>query len=65
MLSRGISRGQGEEARAAASLLSTHERERTYFAGSEAEWLGLPEGILRKVFHDNAMRWILGIAPSR
>ena len=60
-----FSRGQGEEARAAASLLSTHEREWTYFAGSEAGSLGLPEGILRKVFHDNAVRWIPGMAPSR
>jgi predicted TIM-barrel fold metal-dependent hydrolase len=54
--------GQGDEARGAASLLSTHEREWNYFSGTEDASLGLPEAVLKKIFHDNAARWIPGIA---
>ena len=53
---------EGDDARAAASLLSTHEREWNYFSGTDEASLGLPESILKKIFHDNADRWIPGIA---
>jgi predicted TIM-barrel fold metal-dependent hydrolase len=52
--------GQGDDARAAKSLMSVHEREWNYFSGT----LGLPEPILRKIFRENAIRWIPGIAPA-
>ena len=48
--------GQGDDARATKSLVSVHEREWNYFSG-----LGLPEPILRKIFRENAIRWIPGI----
>jgi predicted TIM-barrel fold metal-dependent hydrolase len=51
-----------DDARASASLLTTHEREWNYFAGTDEASLGLPESILKKIFHDNAVRWIPGIA---
>lgn len=52
-----FSLGQGDEAKAAKSLLGIHEREWSYFSG-----LGLAEPVLRKVFRENAVRWIPGIA---
>jgi predicted TIM-barrel fold metal-dependent hydrolase len=54
--------GQQDDERAAKSLLSVHEREWNYFAGIRDNALGLPEQILQKVFRDNAVRWIPGIA---
>jgi hypothetical protein len=56
--------GQTDDARAASSLLSTHEREWNYFAGPGDASLGLPESILKKIFHNNAVRWIPGTAPG-
>jgi Amidohydrolase len=32
--------------------------------GREIEGLNLPEPVLRRIFHDNAVRWIPGIAAS-
>lgn len=32
--------------------------------GREIEGLKLPEPVLRRIFHDNAVRWIPGIAAS-
>jgi hypothetical protein len=52
--------GQSDDARAAKSLVSVHEREWDYFSGS----LGLPEPILQKIFRENAIRWIPGIAAA-
>lgn len=56
--------GQGDDERAAKSLLSVHERGCNYFSGSGETALGLPGPILRKIFHDNAVHWIPGIAPG-
>ena len=53
-----------DEARGASSLQGTHDSEWTYFSGSGDEALGLPEGILRKIFRENAVRWIPGITAS-
>ena len=57
-----FSLGQDEE-RSVKSLLSLHEREWNYFSGEGENALGLREPILRKIFRDNAVRWIPGIAP--
>ena len=51
-----------DEARGAASLVATHEREWNFFAGTAEGSLGLPEAVLKKLFHDNASRWIPGTA---
>jgi hypothetical protein len=56
--------GQADDERSAKSLLSVHEREWNYFAGPGENALGLPEPILRKIFRDNAVHWIPGIAPA-
>ena len=32
--------------------------------GKKIEGLALPPGILKKIYHDNAVRWIPGIAPA-
>jgi hypothetical protein len=56
--------GQRDDTTAAKSLLSVHEREWNYFSGAEANALGLSEPILRKIFRENAVHWIPGIAPS-
>jgi predicted TIM-barrel fold metal-dependent hydrolase len=61
--------GNGDDARAAASLEGTHEREWNYFAtdqmvqarGREVKGLALPETALRKIFRENAVRWLPGI----
>jgi predicted TIM-barrel fold metal-dependent hydrolase len=50
---------------------STYARDWKYFAtGEEVQYpggttrgLGLPSAVLRKLYHDNAARWIPGIAP--
>ena len=52
--------GRDDDAKAAQSLLSVHEREWNYFSGD----LGLPEPILQKIFRDNAIRWFPGIAAA-
>ena len=61
--------GDGTDQAAASSLEQTHEREWSFFAedgvvsyrGKEVRGLGLPEAVLRKIFHDNASRWLPGI----
>jgi hypothetical protein len=58
-----FSLGQGDDAKAAKSLVSVHEREWNYFSGAGENALGLPEQILRKIFRENAVHWIPGIAP--
>jgi hypothetical protein len=55
--------GQGDDATRAKSLASVHDREWNYFAGTGESGLALPEPVLRKIFHDNAVKWIPGIAP--
>ncbi|HEY1341674.1 MAG TPA: amidohydrolase family protein [Bryobacteraceae bacterium] len=58
-----------DEARAAQSLKATHDREWNYFAGGETveargrqvQGLALPESTLRKIFRENAVRWLPGI----
>jgi hypothetical protein len=52
--------GQTEDVKAAKALPAVHEREWNYFSGS----LGLPERILQKIFRENAVRWIPGIAAG-
>jgi hypothetical protein len=58
-----------DEERAAGQLLATHDRESNYFATTETiqsrdrqvQGLGLPEGVLRKIFRENAIRALSGI----
>ena len=57
-----FSLGQSDDASAVKSLFSVHEREWNYFSGGGENALGLPEPILRRIFHENAVRWIPGIA---
>jgi hypothetical protein len=33
------------------------------YKGKQARGLSLPEEVLRKIYHDNAVKWIPGIAP--
>lgn len=49
---------QDDESQAVKSLLSIHEREWNYFAGMGENELGLPQPVVRKIFRDNALRWI-------
>ena len=49
-----------DDARAAKSLVSLHQREWNYFSSD----VGLPEPILLKVFRENAIRWFPGITAS-
>ena len=61
--------GAGDDERAANSLESTHDRDWNFFATSETfqqrdrpvQGLGLPERVLRKIFRENAVRWLPGI----
>jgi Amidohydrolase len=46
-----------DDEKGAKSLVSLHEREWNYFSGT----LALPEQILRKIFRENAIRWIPGM----
>jgi len=34
------------------------------YQGHQAQGLGLPEEILRKIFHENAVKWIPGIISN-
>ena len=62
--------GDGDLARAAQSLQGVHDREWAIFSTTgvvqdqknPSPGLGLPESVLKKIFHDNAARWIPGIA---
>jgi predicted TIM-barrel fold metal-dependent hydrolase len=56
--------GRRDDATAAQSLLSTHRRDWNYFSGTGENALGLPDSILRKIFRENAARWIPGAASA-
>ena len=43
-------------------FLATDQKQQ--LRGREIEGLNLPESVLRRIFHDNAVRWIPGIAAS-
>ena len=59
----------GDDARAAASLQRTHDQDWNFFATANAiqyrdrtyTGLNLPEGVVRKIFHGNAVRWFPGL----
>jgi predicted TIM-barrel fold metal-dependent hydrolase len=59
----------GDPAAAARSLQATHDRDWAFFssdekmdyAGRPTQGLALPGGILRKLFRENALRWIPGL----
>jgi predicted TIM-barrel fold metal-dependent hydrolase len=59
----------GDDARAAASLQRTHDQDWNFFATTNAiqyrdrtyTGLNLPEGVVRKIFHGNAVRWFPGL----
>jgi predicted TIM-barrel fold metal-dependent hydrolase len=61
---------EGDPARAATSMQTTHDRDWAFFAsdatmeygGHQTRGLALPDGILRKIFRDNALRWLPGVA---
>jgi hypothetical protein len=64
-----FSLGTGDDRRAAESLQRSHDGDWAFFASSEmlpyrdrqAQGLALPEPVLRKIFRDNAARWLPGI----
>ncbi len=59
----------GDSAAAAKVLQSMHDRDWAFFSGDErmdyaghpTRGLALPEGVLRKLFRENALRWIPGL----
>ena len=59
----------GDPADAARSLRERHDGDWAFFSGGEAmaydgratRGLALPEGVLRKLFRENALRWIPGL----
>ncbi len=61
--------GAGDDAKAAASLQATHDREWNFFAsgdtvetrGRQSKGLELPEAVLRKIFRENAVKTLPGI----
>jgi predicted TIM-barrel fold metal-dependent hydrolase len=61
----------GDAADAARAMQGAHDRDARFFgtsdrmeyAGKPTQGLGLPEPVLRKIFRENAVRWIPGIAP--
>jgi predicted TIM-barrel fold metal-dependent hydrolase len=60
---------EAEPAAAARSLQIVHDRDWAFFSGADemqhdgkpTRGLGLPEGVLRKLFRENALRWLPGI----
>ena len=60
---------EGDPAAAARSLQATHDRDWEFFSGGDAmeydgrptRGLALPDGVLRKIFRENALRWLPGI----
>jgi len=58
-----------DDQRAATSMTTQHDRDYRYFASAESmtygraqvHGLGLPEGVLKKIFRENALRWYPGI----
>lgn len=61
---------EAEPAVAARSLRVVHDRDWAFFSsadpmeydGKPTRGLALPEGVLRKLFRENALRWLPGIA---
>ena len=59
---------EGDPAAAARSLQATHDRDWAFFAGDDrmdyagrpTRGLALPDGVLRKIFRENALRWLPG-----
>jgi hypothetical protein len=59
-----------DDAQAARQLHETHEwdwkflstRDELTYRGQSTRGLGLPEGVLKKIFRENAVRWLPGIA---
>jgi len=59
----------GDTAKAADHLRQTHDWDWNFFAtkgpfdfrGRQVEGLGLPEPVVRKIFRDNALRWLPGL----
>ena len=62
----------GDDGKAAQELEQTHDRDWNFFAtrgtltfrGGEARGLGLPEPVVRKIFRENAVRWLPGITAA-
>jgi predicted TIM-barrel fold metal-dependent hydrolase len=62
----------GNDKDAAQELLRTHERDWTFLATSDTlsyrdrqvQGLGLPETVVRKIFRENAVRWLPGITAA-
>jgi predicted TIM-barrel fold metal-dependent hydrolase len=64
-----FSLGDSDPAKAAQALKSTHDRDWAFFSGGEkmdygghpTQGLALPETVVRKIFRENAVRWIPGL----
>jgi len=64
---------QGKTAEVLKAWTSTYERDWKYFAtdqtveyrGHQVQGLRLPESVLRKFYHDNAVQWFPGIVSAR
>lgn len=64
-----FSLSEGDPEAGARSLKSVHERDWAFFSGRDAmdfagnptRGLALPDAVLRKIFSENALRWIPGI----
>lgn len=62
--------GNDDGSRAAKNIREMHDRDWNFFASKdmltygtdEVRGLGLPEQVLHKIFRDNALRWLPGIA---
>lgn len=62
----------GDDAKAAQHLQQTHEWDWKFFATQDTltfrdrqtQGLGLPEPVVRKIFRENAVRWLPGITKS-
>ena len=63
---------EAEPAAAARSLEVIHDRDWAFFSGGDpmeydgkpTRGLGLPEGVLRKLFRENALRWLPGFGDE-
>ena len=63
---------QDDVSRAVAEMESSYARDWRYFAtretltrqGHTTEGLSLPKSILRRIYHDNALRWFPGILKN-
>jgi predicted TIM-barrel fold metal-dependent hydrolase len=62
---------EGDPAAAGRSLRATHDRDWEFFSGNDmmeyngkpTRGLALDGTVLRKIFRENAIRWLPGIAP--